>query len=217
MTTVALLPNQPIKLRLPDDPVQFNLRVLDAQGHTLVVRVPESLAALDDPDEVELSFGYRNHYWQGAAQVKAVFDRWWFLAPPDEGRCQAVQRRSFVRVSFQDTLVAIPTSPLGEPLGDPATVTIANLSAGGCLVQMPIDLAVGDHILLVLALPGMPINPVFSAIVRKGASGDGGTWYGVRFESLDDRSQEELVHFVTGYIKERLREGLDVTQPEYQA
>lgn len=214
MTTVALLPNQPIKLRMRDERVQFNLRVLDTQGHTLVVRVPEALAAMDDPDEVELSFGYRNHYWQGAAQVKATYDRWWFLEPPDEDRCEATQRRSFVRISFQDTLVAIPTTPLGEPLGVPATVSIANLSGGGCLVQAPMALDVGDHLLLLLALPGMPVNPVFSAVVRKGQAGEGGAWYGVRFESLDDRSQEELVHFVTSYIKDRLREGLDVTQPE---
>ena len=215
MTTVALLPNQSIKLRLPDDPCQFSLKVLDTQGHTLVVRVPQALADLPDPDEVELSFGYRNYYWQGAAHVKATFDSWWFLEPPREDRCEAVQRRAFVRIAFQDTLVAIPTSPLGEPMGEPRRATISNLSAGGCLVQTNLELEAGDHLILLLALPGMPVNPVISAVVRRGPSSEQGIWYGIRFESLSDRSQEELAHFVTAYIKDRLREGVDVTQPEF--
>jgi hypothetical protein len=214
MTTVSLLPNQQIKLSIPGHPHEFNMRVLDTQGETVVLRVPEGLKDVGDPDEVELGFGYRSFYLRGPARVKAHYERWWFVLPPIETDCKATQRRDFVRVSFSDTLVAIPTNPLGEPVGSPVRAEVSDLSAGGCLALMPKGLATGDHLLILLALPGMPVNPIISRIVRTGEPGEGGVWYGVRFESLDDRSQEELAHFVAGYIKEKLREGVDVTRKE---
>lgn len=214
MTTIALSPNQPIKLRPADEDHQYSLRVLDSLDGNLVVRVPPDLADAPVPDSVELAFGYRNQYWHGEARVEAVFDRWWFLAQPTEADCQAVQRRSFVRIAFDDALVAIPTNPLGEPMGEPRRAQLANLSAGGCLAHMPADLQPGDHLLLLLSLPNMPVSPVISGVVRRGEETDSGVWYGVRFESLGDREQEELARFVASYIQDKLREGVDVTQPE---
>lgn len=214
MPSVNLLPNQQIKLRVPELAHEFNLRVLDTQGDTWVLRVPEAVSELVDPDEVEVAFGHRNVYLRGPSRVKAAYERWWFLLPPDEADCRAYQRRSFVRIAFIDTLVAIPTNALGEPIAEPVRADIQNLSAGGCLALLPGHLETGDHLLIVLALPGMPVNPIISRVVRKGEKDEGGTWFGIRFESLDDRSQEELAHFVASYIKQKLREGLDVTQPE---
>jgi hypothetical protein len=217
MPTVNLLPNQQIKLRVPTLAHEYNMRVLDTQGETWVLRVPENVAETDEPGEVEVAFGYRNVYLRGPAHVKAAYERWWFLLPPDEADCRAYQRRSFVRIAFIDTLVAIPTNALGEPIADPVRADIQNLSAGGCLALLPSHLQTGDLLLILLALPGMPVNPIISRVVRKGERADGGTWFGIRFESLDDRSQEELAHFVASYIKQKLREGLDVTQPEQVA
>ena len=211
MSTVALLPNQQIKLKLPGEALEYTVKVMDAYGETAVLRVPEALVDLTELDEVELEFGYRNFYYQGPGRVKALYDHWWFLEPPLVERCRTLQRRAFVRIAFEDTMVAIRTSPLGEPIADPCPARLSNLSAGGCLARLPQDLEVGDHLLLVVTLPGLPVNPIISRVMRRDASGEGGTWYGIRFESADDRYQEELVHFVTTHIQEKLREGVDVT------
>ena len=87
------------------------------------------------------------------------------------------------------------------------TAELSNLSAGGCLAELPGNLESGDHLLILLSLPNMPVNPIISRVVRKGAPGEKGVCYGIRFESLDDNSQEELAHFVASYIKQKLREG----------
>jgi PilZ domain len=215
MSNITLPPNQPLKLRPKGEKAQYTLKVLDSAGEHLVVRTTPQLAAGPVPDTVELSFGYGNQFWRGTVHVEAVFERWWFLSQPRMAECRAEQRRSFVRIAFEDTMVVIPTNPLGEPIGAPRPAKVANLSAGGCLAHMPADLEPGDHVLMLLTLPEMPANPVIGGVVRRGDITDDGAWYGVRFESLDDTEREDVARFVAGYIKAKLREGIDVTQPEY--
>ena len=75
-------------------------------------------------------------------------------------------------------------------------------------------MAVGDHVLIVLSLPGMPINPIISRVVRRDQPTEQGTGYGLRFESIDERYQDEIAHFIAGYIQAKLADGVDVTQLE---
>ncbi|MFN3430419.1 MAG: PilZ domain-containing protein [Candidatus Sericytochromatia bacterium] len=214
MSTVTLLPNQHIKLKRPGEGIEYTVRVMDTRGGTFVVRVPDALVDNTYLESVDLYFGYRNYYFQGPARVRAMYDAWWFIEAPPVEACRTIQRRQFVRVHFQDTLIAIRTNPLGEPISDPIQAAVTNLSAGGCLVRMDLDMKVGDHVLLVLSLPGMPINPIISRVVRRDQTTEQGTGYGLRFESIDERYQDEIAHFIAGYIQAKLADGVDVTQLE---
>jgi hypothetical protein len=214
MSVAKLLPNQYVKLRIPGGESEYTVRVMDVHGPTAVVRVPDALIDRDDIEDVELYFGHGGYYLQGPAHVKALYDVWWFLEPPIIERCQTIQRRQFVRVMFPDLTIAIHTNALGEPVSEAAQAKLSNLSAGGCLARMPFDLQVGDHVMIVAAFAGLPVNPLISRVVRRDATTDEGTWYGIRFESIDDRFQEELVHFIAGYIQQKLSQGEDVTRLE---
>jgi c-di-GMP-binding flagellar brake protein YcgR len=68
--------------------------------------------------------------------------------------------------------------------------------------------------LIVLAIPNMPVTPIISRVVRRDATTEEGTWYGLRFETIEERYQEEIAHFIAGYIQTKLADGVDVTRLE---
>ena len=213
MSRVTLLPNQQIKLKRSGEDQQHVVRVMDSHGPTIVLRVPDALLG-DEPDAVELYFGYRSFYYQGITQVKAHYDLWWFIEAPTIEACRTIQRRQYVRVNFSDIMMAIQTNVLGEPISDPQQAKVSNLSAGGCLARMPLDMEVGDHVLFVLSIPNMPVTPIISRVMRRDATTEEGTWYGLRFESIEERYQDEIAQFIAGYIQSRLADGVDVTRLE---
>jgi hypothetical protein len=213
MTAVTLLPNQQIKLTRPGADREDTVRVMDSHGTTIVLRVPEDLID-HEPDEVELYFGYRSFYYRGSVQVKAHYDTWWFIEAPTLETCRTIQRRQHVRVSFSDIMVAIQTNAMGEPVSEARQAKVSNLSAGGCLARIALDLQIGDHVLIVLAIPNMPVTPIISRVVRRDATTEEGTWYGLRFETIEERYQEEIAHFIAGYIQTKLADGVDVTRLE---
>jgi c-di-GMP-binding flagellar brake protein YcgR len=206
------MPNQYIKLRVPEGELEYNVRVMDTQGPTAVIRVPDELVDRDDITRVEITFGHRSFFMTGPARVRALYDVWWFLEPPAIDECETIQRRQWVRVAYQDHLVAIHTTALGEPVSEAVQARMVNMSAGGCLLQLPFDLQVGDHVLVVAAFAGLPVNPILSRVMRRDATSENGTWYGIRFETIDDRYQEELAHFIASYIQQKLADGEDVTR-----
>lgn len=211
MTAVTLLPNQQLKLQHSGEEREYTARVMDSHGTTIVLRVPEALID-DEPDVVDLFFGYRSFYYRGPAKVKAHYDTWWFIEAPTIEACRTIQRRQHVRVTFSDIMIGIQTNAMGEPISDPHQAKVSNLSAGGCLARIALDMQIGDHVLIVLSIPDMPVTPIISRVVRRDATTEDGTWYGLRFESIEERYQDEMAHFIAGYIQTRLADGVDVTR-----
>src|SRR5689334_10849328 len=110
MAKIELPVQKNVKLRVDDHEVEHIARILDFDADTIVLRVPEAAAGDDAPEQVLLSFGYRNFQWEVPATARAMYDGWWFVDRPDEMDCRRFQRRRFVRIAYKASILAYPMS-----------------------------------------------------------------------------------------------------------
>lgn len=203
-----------VRLRLSADAPEHPAHILDVDPESVLLRVPRDLMAVDSPDVAILSYGYKNFQWEFTAPVRAIYDAWWFLDRPEDHDCKRFQRRAFVRIGYETDLTAIPTDENGKQTGSPFTFRTANLSAGGCFVESDHMLGgPGDHMMVMLALPGLDVAPTLSQVVRSHES-DLGNRYGIHFRGLSGAVQEQVVQFVTRQIRENLQKGQSIVQVE---
>jgi c-di-GMP-binding flagellar brake protein YcgR len=203
-----------VKARLSEDAEPFAAHILDVDPETVLLRVPAGWEDEQIPERVILSYGYKNFQWEVPADVRAAFDHWWFLSRPDEVDCRRFQRRAFVRIGYETSMMAIPTDATGKQTGSARPFRTVNLSANGCLAQADEALgAAGDHLMVFLSLPGLQTVPALSRVVRAAHEGNDGL-YGIHFKGLGGLPQEQVVHFVTSQIREKLSRGQDIIQPE---
>lgn len=194
---------QPLAMRIDGATVEHAAQVIDLDGETLLLRVPPAALGETTPEQVLLSYGHKNFFWEVPAPARAVYDHWWFVERPEEVDCRRFQRRTFVRIAYRSEQTVIPG---GEGL--PASVQTNDLSAGGALVtsQVPLGLP-GDDLMVFLSLPEMAPIPTTSRIVRVQDRGR----YGLQFRDLPQDAQEQVAHFVARQIQTKLTQGQDIT------
>jgi c-di-GMP-binding flagellar brake protein YcgR len=204
---------QTVKLRLEDGGREHTAQVMDTDEEALVVRVGAELRGQQPDGPVSLMFTANQFYWRAPVTVQAVYNGWWFLDRPTEAGSERVQRRTFVRILFEGSAVAMPVTPMGEPAGDLTTLHLTNLSADGCLAHSQTSFGLGDYVLVFLSIPELPTTSVISRIMRVQKLPSGDHLYGVRFESLSQTYQEQVAQFIAAEIQRHLELGMDITQP----
>ena len=202
---------QTVKLRLDDAGREFSAKIMDQDEESLVVRVGDEWRDRAPDGPVTLMFTANHYYWRAHVPVQATFNGWWFLERPSEEACERVQRRTFVRISFEGSVVAMPVTPMGEPAGDLTTLHLTNLSADGCLAHGKDAFGLGDYLLIFLSVPDLPTTSVISRIMRAQQTDDGHL-YGIRFESLSQAYQEQVAQYIASEIQRNLELGVDITQ-----
>lgn len=210
MAKIEIPPQKVVRLRLAPGSPEVVGRVLSSDGETLLVEMPEELSPPDEP--VVIDFVANNYFLRGETAIKATYGRWWFLTLPEEEACERVQRRTFVRIFFDGSAVAMPVTAAGEPNGEMTTVQIANLSADGCYAYSEADFDSGDHLMVFLTIPGLPTTSMICRVVRARREERGG-WYGLRFDGIPSAFQEELAAFIDREIALNAQLGRDITSP----
>lgn len=206
------IPPQTVRLRLDDAGREFSAKVTDMDDEALIVRVGDAQRESAPDGPVTIMYTANHYYWRASVSVLATFNGWWFLARPTEEASERVQRRTFVRIGFEGSVVAMPVTPMGEPSGDLTTLHLTNLSADGCLAHGQSSFGLGNYLLVFLSVPDMPTTSVISRVVREQKT-DTGHLYGIRFESLSEGHQEQLAQFIASEIQRNLELGIDITQP----
>lgn len=203
---------QTVKLRLDEGGREFSAKVTDQDEESLIVRVGDAHREDAPAGPIMLMYTANHYYWRASVPVLATFNSWWFLGRPSEETSERVQRRTFVRIGFEGSVVAMPVTPMGEPSGELSTLHLTNLSADGCLAVGKDAFGLGSYLLVFLSVPDMPTTSVISRVVRQQPA-EGGYLYGIRFESLSQSHQEQLAQFIASEIQRHLELGLDITQP----
>jgi hypothetical protein len=117
------------------------------------------------------------------------------LMLPD--KIHAVQRRRFPRANvFISARLQHPAFADGKP------VTITNLSAGGCALELTEPLKVGDKVHLNLLAAGLSPADIAAEVARCSPSpSPDGVWdIGLAFCSLDGAGEQHLVNYVNMLI-----------------
>jgi c-di-GMP-binding flagellar brake protein YcgR len=192
----------------------YEARALDVRENAFLLRVPDDLCELE-PERLTLSFGHQGYNWQVPARIQAVYESWWFIERPDLADCRRLQRRAFVRIAFDTTLLGIPIGQNGQQAGAPVPMALKDLSANGCLADSDYTIGnPGDRLLLLLSLPGVPTLTVTGELARKDPRPDGSARYGIHFPNLQEAGQEQIAKFVAKEIRNNLEEGQDITKGE---
>lgn len=210
MAKIEIPPQKVVRLRLEEGGPEYIGRVLSCDEETLLVELPVDLPVPETP--VVLDFVANNYFLRAESGVRATYGRWWFLELPEAEACERVQRRTFVRIFFDGSAVAMPVTAAGEPNGEMTTIQIANLSADGCYAYSEADFESGDHLMVFLTIPGLPTTSMICRIVRARREELGG-WYGLRFDGIPSSFQEELANFIDREIALNAELGRDITSP----
>ena len=200
-----------IRLKLDGKPHEYPAQVLDLNPLTFVVRVPEMLASLEGPSAVRLLIGQKSYTWEADAEVLAHYEDWWFIRRPRDEDFVTTQQRQSVRILYKEDMIAIPVDARGLPTADPAEIKIRNLSASGCYGFMYKHLANGEHVMLILSLPNVPIISVIARVVRVQKKVEQGGWYGLLFETMTEAEKEKMARFIHAQIQAKLKQGVDIT------
>lgn len=205
-----------VKLRVDDSTAEYTARILDADAETIILRVPaEALGDDASPERVVMTYGHANFQWEVPAIARAFYDGWWFVERPEEMDCRRFQRRRFVRIAYNTKLLAY-RMPNGSALGgSPVSLQTTNFSAGGCLASAEEEIgAQGEPLMVFLSLPGAPVVPALSEVVRLQDDAAGRLKYGIHFRGLEEDTQEQVAHFVAQEIQKSLQAGKDITFQE---
>jgi hypothetical protein len=212
MAKIHISTSQVIRLRLGEGRSEVPARVLSQNDEAIVVELLQEVPGFT-PGTAQMAFVADQFFMRAPVNLLGAFQNWWFVERPEQELCEPVQRRTFDRIFFDGSAVVMPVTATGEPDGELTTLTLANLSADGCLGHCEADMEVGDYLLIFLTLPDIPTTSVISRVVRVKKEEDGGGWYGVRFEGITSTFQEDLARFVPQEIDSNLALGRDITQP----
>jgi hypothetical protein len=203
--------HQAVTLKL-DAERAFGARLVDMDDSAIALKLD---APWDGPlpaGALWLQFTANQFYWQAPVTVLGSFNGWWFVSRPDASASQRIQRRSYVRIAFEASAVAVPMTPAGEPTGDLLALGLTNLSADGCMAVCEDALLLDDRLSIYLSLPELPTTHVVGRVVRKHRRES--DWeYGIRFEGLTDLYQAQVTAFIQAEIAQHEALGLDITQP----
>jgi c-di-GMP-binding flagellar brake protein YcgR len=206
---------QHIRVKLDGKNAEYPAQILDMNPDSLVLRVPETLASLEEPSKIRLMIGLKSYFWEADTEVTATYEDWWFVRRPKDSEYETSQRRDSVRIVFQGDMIAIPSDARGMPTSNPIEIKLRNLSATGCYGFMgDSHFNSGDHFMVILSLPDMPIISVLSRIMRVQKRVELGGWYGLVFQTLSTEEQEKLARFIHNQIQFKLKQGVDITLTE---
>jgi c-di-GMP-binding flagellar brake protein YcgR len=205
---------QHIRLKLNGRPHEFPAQILDMNPDSLVLRVPDVLARMEEPSQIRIMIGQKSYYWEADTEVTATYEDWWFVKRPREDAFETSQRRDSVRIVYKDDMIAIPSDARGMPTANPMELKVRNLSATGCYGFLGGQYNTGDHFMVLLSLPDLPLLSVMSRVMRVQKRVELGGWYGLLFQTLNEEEQEKLARFIHAHIQFKLKQGVDVTLGE---
>jgi c-di-GMP-binding flagellar brake protein YcgR len=205
---------QHIRLKLDDKPHEYPAQVLDMNPESFVLRVPEMLARLEGPSRIRLMIGQKSYFWEADTEVTATYEDWWFVKRPADNAYETSQRRDSVRIVYKHEIIVIPSDARGLPIGNPVEMKVRNLSATGCYGFMGAQFNTGDHFMVILSLPDMPIISTLSRVMRVQKRVDLGGWYGLVFQNITPDEQERVARFIHSLIQANLKQGVDITLGE---
>jgi hypothetical protein len=203
--------HQAVTLRLDVDRT-LGAKLVDMDDSAIALKLDGPWEGPLPTGPVTFLFTASQFCWQAPVTVSGAFHGWWFVTRPAASDCERIQRRSFVRIAFEASAVAVPMTPAGEPTGELLALGLTNLSADGCMALCDEALLLDDQLSIYLSLPELPTTHVVGRIVRKHRR-EADWEYGIRFEGLTDQYQAQLTAFIQAEIAQHEALGLDITQP----
>ena len=85
---------QHIRVKLDGKNAEYPAQILDMNPDSLVLRVPDSLAKLEEPSKIRLMIGLKSYFWEADTEVTACYEDWWFVRRPKDSEYETSQRSS---------------------------------------------------------------------------------------------------------------------------
>jgi c-di-GMP-binding flagellar brake protein YcgR len=190
-----LSPNLPVRVAAGAERVETVLTEVEEDGVVLEVREGASVgAALGPGTEVQLEWlvsrGLKRMAGTVVGRLPGAVIR--FEVRPN-GQADVIQRREDVRVAVEVPVVARP-----KP-GEPAEGRTRDLSGGGMLVDLPVDLERGDEVPMTLELPDERPIEVVARVVRSPER----DVYACAFVRIGPYDSDKIVRFAFAAQRER--------------
>lgn len=199
-----------LKLVVPGSEREYAVELRERFDDTLLMRVPAELANATPGDEVVLKFGHEKFFWNVNVHLTGYHSIWWFIEQPEPSRWMRLQRRQFVRIEYEEPVIAIPDlTDISLGLA-PLHLRMTDVSASGCAIvsDEPVE---HKRITFVLRLPEGQVLSVPAIFAWGEAREDGTHAYGFDFIHQAPATRDDLAHWVALRIQKGLSTGVDIT------
>ncbi len=182
---------------------------LSQHADVIVVRLFDPPKPPPD-DMIELAFGHKSWLYRGDVAVRAFYGPCWFLSRPEPQATRRVQRRQFVRIRYEATLIALNANARGEPEGEPFGLLVENMSASGCR-GVPDREDVSEYVLILLSLLELGTAYVMGRVIHRLPRPDGRVTMGISFDGIGRGLQDDLARKINEEIRRAIAVCKDIT------